>query len=93
MQSGGVVIGHGRTRVVSYRYARGINDASDGSRTGSYRAEAPVRIQWNTPLPGMRSYPVNLTLVLATTYDDGTVRTSTVSGVVSVTVVYSAAAQ
>ncbi len=93
MRSGGVVVGQGRTRLVSYRYTRGTNDASDGSRTGSYRAAAPIRIQWNTPLPGTRSYPVNLTLVLATTYDDGTVRTTTVSGVVSVTVVYSAAAQ
>lgn len=93
MRSGGVVLGQGRTRLVSYRYTRGTNDASDGSRTGSYRAAAPVRIQWNTPLPGTRSYPVNLTLVLQTTYDDGTIRTTRVSGVVSVTVVYSAAAQ
>ena len=93
MRSGGVVIGQGRTRLVSYRYTREANDASDGSRTGSYRAAAPIRIQWNTPLPGTGSYPVNLTLVLATTYDDRTVRTTRVSGVVSVTVVYSAAAQ
>jgi hypothetical protein len=93
MRSGGVVIGQGRTRLVSYRYARGTNDASDGTRTGTYRAAVPVRIQWNTPLPGTRSYPVDLTLVLATTYDDGTVRTTRVSGVVSVTVVYSATAQ
>jgi hypothetical protein len=83
MQSGGVVIGHGRTRVVSYRHTKGINDASDATGTGSYRAAVPVRIQWNTPLPGTRSYPVDLTLVLATTYDDGTVRTTRVSGVVS----------
>ena len=93
MRSGGVVIGQGQTRLISYRYTRGTNDASDATRTGSYGAATPVRIQWNTPLPGTGSYPVNLTLVLATTYDDGTVRTTRVSGVVSVTVVYSAAAQ
>jgi hypothetical protein len=93
MRSGGVVIGQGRTRLVSYRYTRGTNDASGATRTGSYRAAAPVRIQWNTPLPGTGSYPVDLTLVLQTTYGDGTVRTTRVSGAVSVTVVYSAAAQ
>jgi hypothetical protein len=93
MRSGGVVIGQGRTRLVSYRYTRGANDASGATRTGSYRAAAPVRIQWNTPLPGTGSYPVDLTLVLQTTYGDGTVRTTRVSGAVSVTVVYSAAAQ
>ena len=93
MRSGGVVIGGATTRLLSFRYLGGVNDASDASPAGAYEAEEPVRIQWNTPLPGTHSYPVNLTLVLATTYDDGTVRTSTVSGVVSVTVVYSAAAQ
>jgi hypothetical protein len=93
MRSGGVVIGQGRTRLVSYRYVRGTNDASDGSRTGTYRAAVPIRIQWNTPLPGTRSYPVRLALELETTYDDGTVRTTRASGEVSVTVVYSAAAQ
>jgi hypothetical protein len=93
MRSGGVVIGGGRTRLVSYRYTRGTNDASDGTRSGSYRAAVPIRIQWNTPLPGTRTYPVRLVLTLETTYDDGTVRTSRTSGEVSVTVVYSAAAQ
>jgi len=50
----------------------------------------PLRIQWNTPLPGEGTYPVRLVLELQTTYDDGTVRTSEVTGSVSVTVVYSA---
>jgi hypothetical protein len=93
MRSGGVVVGQGRTRLVSYRYTRGTNDASDGTRTGTYRAAVPIRIQWDTPLPGTRSYPVRLALTLETTYDDGTVRTTRVAGEVSVTVVYSAAAQ
>jgi hypothetical protein len=91
MRSGGVVIGVGRTRLVSYRYTRGTNDASGGTRTGTYRADLPIRIQWNTPLPGERTYKVRLVLVLETTYDDGTVRTIRVSGEVPVTVIYSAA--
>jgi hypothetical protein len=93
MRSGGVVIGGGSTRLVSYRYTAGINDASNPTRTGTYPAATPIRIQWNTPLPGTGSYPVPLVLILETTYDDGTVRTTQVAGVVSVTVVYSAAAE
>lgn len=91
MRSGGVVIGQGNTRLVRYRYTRDTNDAADATRTGTYRAADPIRIQWNTPLPGTRSYPVRVELVLQTTYDDGTVRTTRVSGEVSVTVIYSAA--
>jgi hypothetical protein len=90
MRSGGIRIGGSTTRLVSYRYERGVNDASDASATGSYAAEAPIRIQWNTPLSHGSTYPVQLVLELQTTYDDGTVRTSEVSGGVSVTVVYSA---
>jgi hypothetical protein len=93
MRSGGVVIGGGVTRLVSYRYTAGINDASNPTRTGSYAASTPIRIQWNTPLPGTGSYPIRLVLTLETTYDDGTVRTTQVSGTVAVTVVYSAAAE
>jgi hypothetical protein len=44
-------------------------------------------------LPGTGTYPVQLVLDLETTYADGTVVTSTVSGVVAVTVVYSAVSQ
>jgi len=93
MRSGGVVIGGGRTRLVAYRYVAGTNDAVDATGSGVYRAAAPIRIQWNTPLLGTRSYPVRLVLDLETTYDDGTVRTSQVSGTVGVTVVYSAVSQ
>ena len=90
MRSGGVIIGGATTRLVSYRYDAGVNDASDATASGTYESDAPIRIQWNTPLPGQTSYPVRLVLNLETTYDDGTVRTSEVSGEVDVTVIYSA---
>jgi hypothetical protein len=90
MRSGGIVIGGATTRLVSYRYERGVNDAGDATAPGTYDAAVPIRIQWNTPLPGQQSYPVRLVLFLETTYDDGTVRTSEVSGEVAVTVIYSA---
>jgi hypothetical protein len=90
MRSGGVVIGGATTRLVGYRYEGGVNDASDASRPDTYAAAEPVRIQWNTPLPGKAAYPVRLVLELETTYDDGTVRTSEVDGSIAVTVVYSA---
>lgn len=90
MRSGGAVIGGATTRLVSYRYDAGVNDASNPTPPGSYDAEVPVRIQWNAPLPDQRTYPVRLVLELETTYDDGTVRTSEVSGQVDVTVIYSA---
>ena len=93
MRSGGVVIGGATTRLVAYGYTRDVNDASDGTRTGSYAAAVPIRIQWNRPLPGVRSYPVVLALTVETTYDDGAVRQTQVTGVVSVTVIYSATAQ
>jgi len=47
--------------------------------------DVPIAIQWDTPLPNAGSYPVQLTLDLQTTYDNGAVRTSTVSGTVGVT--------
>jgi hypothetical protein len=93
MRSGGLVIGGAKTRLVSYRYEAGANDATDASGSGSYAVDVPIRIQWNTPLPGDGTYPVRLVLELQTTYDDGTVRTSEVTGSVSVTVVYSAVTQ
>jgi hypothetical protein len=74
MRSGGVVIGGGTTRLIAYRYRRGANDATDATRPGTYAAGLPIRIQWNRPLPGARTYPVELTLTVETTYDDGTVR-------------------
>jgi hypothetical protein len=90
MRSGGIKIGGAKTQLLSYRYEAGVNDATDASGNGSYAAGVPLRIQWNTPLPGEGTYPVRLVLELQTTYDDGTVRTSEVTGSVSVTVVYSA---
>jgi hypothetical protein len=90
MRSGGIRIGGATTRLLSYRYEPGVNDAADATSSGSYAAGVPIRIQWNTPLPGEGTYPVRLVLELQTTYDDGTVRTSEVTGTVSVTVVYSA---
>jgi len=93
MRSGGIKIGGATTRLLTYRYEVGTNDATDASGSGSYAADVPIRIQWNTPLPGDRTYPVRLVLELQTTYDDGTVRTSEVTGTVSVTVVYSAVTQ
>jgi hypothetical protein len=93
MRSGGVVIGGATTRLLSYRYEAGTNDASDPTVSGTYPAATPIQIQWNTPLPGTGTYPVRLVLDLGTTYDDGTVQTSQVSGVVAVTVVYSAVSQ
>lgn len=90
MRSGGLVIGGATTRLLSYRYDVGPNDAADATASGTYDADLPIRIQWNTPLDGGAAYPIRLTLELQTTYADGTVQTSEVSGTVSVTVVYSA---
>ena len=93
MSSGGVVIGGATTRLLGYRYEAGPNDASAPTASGTYPAAAAIQIQWDTPLPGTGTYPVQLVLDLETTYADGTVVTSTVSGVVAVTVVYSAVSQ
>ncbi len=93
MRSGGVVIGGATTRLISYRYLGGENDASNGSAAGSYDASEPIRIQWNTPLPNAGSYPVRVELSVETTYDDGTVRTFEFSGSIAATVVYSAISQ
>jgi hypothetical protein len=90
MRSGGLTIGGATTRLVAYRYEAGVSDASAPTASGHYPADEPVRIQWNTPLSDQGSYPVRLVLELETTYDDGTVRTSEVSGQVDVIVVYSA---
>jgi hypothetical protein len=90
MRSGGVTIGGATTRLVGYRYESAVNDASAATQSGEYPADEPIRIQWNTPLPGQGSYPVRLMLEVETTYDDGTVRTFEVAGTVDVTVVYSA---
>jgi len=90
MRSGGVTIGAATTRLVAYHYEAGVNDASAPTAPGDYSADEPIRIQWNTPLPGQGSYPVRLVLELETTYDDGTVRTYQAAGAVDVTVVYSA---
>jgi hypothetical protein len=90
MRSGGVTIGGATTRLVGYRYEAAANDASAATASGHYVADEPIRIQWNTPLPGQGSYPVRLVLELETTYDDGAVRTYEAVGTVDVTVVYSA---
>jgi hypothetical protein len=91
--SGGIVIGGAKTKLVGYHYDAGTNDAADATPTGSYGPAVPIAIQWDQPLPGTASYPVQLTLDLQTTYDNGAVRTSTVSGTVGVTVIYSAVDQ
>lgn len=90
MRSGGVVIGGAITRLLSYRYLGGINDASGASPPGTHDAGDPIRIQWNTPLPEGGSYPIRVELTVETTYVDGTVRTFDFSGSISATVVYSA---
>jgi hypothetical protein len=90
MRSGGVVIGGATTRLFSFRYLGGPNDASGASPPGTYAAGEPIRIQWNTPLPDGGSYPVRVELTVETTYDDGTVRTFELSGSIDATVVYSA---
>ena len=90
MRSGGVTIGGATTRLVGYRYEAAANDASNATAAGHYVADEPIRIQWNTPLPGQGSYPVLLVLELETTYEDGTVRSYEAAGTVDVTVVYSA---
>ena len=87
------MIGGAKTIVTGYHYTAGVNDASDATPGGDYRPDVPIAIQWDTPLPNAGSYPVQLTLDLQTTYDNGTVRTSTVSGTVGVTVIYSAVGQ
>jgi hypothetical protein len=89
MRSGGVVIGGATTRLVSYRYLGGANDASDASPHGTYNAGEPIRMQWNTPLSDGGAYPIRVELTVETTYDDGTVRTFTYTGSIAVTVVYS----
>jgi hypothetical protein len=93
MRSGGVVIGGATTRLISFRYLGGRNDASAASPAGAHDATSPIRIQWNTPLPGLGAYPVRVELTVETTYEDGTVRTSTASGTIDVTVIYSAVSQ
>lgn len=90
MRSGGVVIGGATTRLVSYRYLGGMNDASDASPPGTYDAADAIQIQWNTPLPNGGSYPIRVELTVETTYDDGTVRTFEFSGSINGIVVYSA---
>jgi hypothetical protein len=90
MRSGGVVIGGATTRLLSFRYLGGVNDASDASPPGAYEAGEPIRIQWNTPLPNSGSHPIRVELTVETTYDDGTVRTFEFSGAIAATVVYSA---
>lgn len=90
MRSGGVVIGGATTRLLSFRYLGGVNDASDASPPGAYEAGEPIRIQWNTPLPNSGAYPIRVELTVETTYDDGTVRTFEISGAIVATVVYSA---
>jgi hypothetical protein len=90
MRSGGVTIGGATTRLVSFRYLSGTNDASDASPPGTYEAGDPIRIQWNTPLPEGDSYPIRVELTVETTYDNGTVRTFEFSGSIEATVVYSA---
>ncbi len=92
MRSGGITIGGATTRLVGYRYEAGVNDASAPTPSGRSAADQPIHIQWNTPLPGEGSYPVQLVLELEPTYDDGSVRTSEVEGRVDVTVIYSAVA-
>jgi len=93
MRSGDVVIGGATTRLVSYRYLGGDNDRSSGSGAGTYAADDPLRMQWNTPLPDGGSYPIRVELTVETTYDDGTVRTFEFSGAIDATVVYSAISQ
>jgi hypothetical protein len=90
MRSGDVVIGGATTRLISYRYLGGTNEASDASPLGPYDASEPIRIQWNTPLPDGGSYPIRVELTVETTYDDGTIRTFEFAGSIEVTVVYSA---
>ena len=90
MRSGGVVIGGATTRLISFRYLGGENDASGSSPPGTYEAGDPLRLQWNTPLPNSGSYPIRVELTVETTYDDGTVRTFEFSGSIAATVVYSA---
>jgi hypothetical protein len=89
MRSGGVVIGGATTRLLSYRYLGGQNDRAGGSGPGTYQADQPLLMQWNTPLPDRGSYPIRVELTVETTYDDGTVRTFEFSGSIAATVVYS----
>jgi len=93
MRSGGVVIGGATTRLVSYRYLGGPNDRSGASPPGTYAADEPIRIQWDTPLPNRGSYPVRVELTVETMYDDGTVRQFEFAGSIDVTVIYSAISQ
>jgi hypothetical protein len=74
---------------VSFRYAGADNDASGASPPGEYPAAEPLRLQWNTPLPGAAAYPIPLELTVETTYDDGTVRTYAFEGSIEVVVIYS----
>jgi hypothetical protein len=90
MRSGGIVIGRATTRLLSYRYEPGVNDAADATGAGTYAAADPIAIQWNTPLSGQRAYAVHVVLHLETTYEDGTVRDIEVVGDVDVTVIYAA---
>ncbi len=90
MRSGGVRIGGATTVLTGFTYEAGTNDAAAPTPSGTYPAADPIAIQWDTPLPGQGTYPVQLVLDLRTTYADGTVRSETVAGAAAVTVIYSA---
>jgi len=87
------VIGRAKTIVTGYHYDASVNDASDATPTGGYPPGRADRYPVGYTLANAGIYPVQLTLDLQTTYDNGAVRTSTVSGTVGVTVIYSAVDQ
>jgi hypothetical protein len=91
MRSAGVRIGGARTVLSSYTFSTTVNDRNPSVRSpnGSYAGNAPIEIQWNTPLGNNQPYNLSYTYQLVTTYDDGTVRNYAVSGGVGVVIVYS----
>ena len=90
MRSAGVRIGGASTYLASYDFSATVNDRNARVRTpnGNYAGNAPIEIQWNTPLGNNTPYVLSYTYHLVTTYADGTVRDYTVTGSVAVVIVY-----
>ena len=94
MRSGGVVIGGATTRLVSYHYEAGPNDASDPTRSGTYPAACrdpdPVEHTAAGDEDRIRSGSSSTSRRPMTTGPSGPRR---LPAIVSVTVIYSAISQ
>ena len=93
MRSGGVVIGGATTRLVSYRYLGGENDASNASGRAAMTPASRSGSSGTRRCRTAARTRCRVELTVETTYDDGTVRTFEFAGSIAATVVYSAISQ